>query len=193
MPTTEPGKQDNLKIPFYFKGTPFKLRSQSPAKQLPGDADIITPNGPGLVDIKYGGENKDASITNKAAESVSADSDYMAKIEEGDDAFAGGGFGDTSGAAGEALGQALTSDVDDVGIEQQKFRDIAGDGEETNEFRSDLQSRIDNANTPQKKQRLQDRMDRKEQKDKVKAKKQTKKGEKKMKNLNKKKGGKWKM
>ena len=183
-----------MAIKNYTNTTPFKLRSQSPAKQVSGEEDIINPQSPSragaIANVQYGGTSK--QTTGDAAESATADSDYIAKIEEGDDAFAGGGFGDTSGAAGEALGQALTSDVNDVGEEQQKFRDIAGDGEEKNEFRSDLQSRIDNANTPQKKQRLQDRMDRKEQKDKVKKADQIEKGKDKQKKLDKKRGGKWK-
>ena len=178
MPSTEPGKKDNLKIPFYFKGIPFKLRSQSPLNNTGNTEDIITSKGPGLVDIKYGGGDNDATITNEAAESVTADPEVQATIEEGDDVFGGGGFADTSGGKG---------------VEQLQFDKDAANAEDKSEFRSDLQSRIDTADTPQKKQRLQDRMNRKSQKDKVKAANQKKKGEKKMTNLNKKKGGKWKM
>ena len=173
MPSTEPGKKDNLKIPFYFKGTPFKLRSQSPLNNTGNTEDIITSKGPGLVDIKYGGGDNDATITNEAAESVTADPEVQATIKEGDDVF-----NNMSGGKG---------------VEELQFERDAANVENKSEFRSDLQSRIDTADTPQKKQRLQDRMNRKSQKDKVKAANQKKKGEKKMTNLNKKKGGKWKI
>jgi hypothetical protein len=93
--------------------------------------------------------------------------------EGGDDVFGNFQAGEEVGAA---IGEALTSDV---GPEQQKFKDISGDGEEGDDFRSDLRSRIDNANTPQQEQRLKDRLERKEMKDKVKKEKQIEKGKKK--------------
>jgi hypothetical protein len=174
MPNTEPGKQDNLKTAsgLYFKSTPFKLRSQSPAKQVSGEEDIINPQSPSragaIANVQYGGTSK--QITGDAVESVTADQGVG---EGGDDVFGNFQAGEEVGAA---IGEALTSDV---GPEQQKFKDISGDGEEGDDFRSDLRSRIDNANTPQQEQRLKDRLERKEMKDKVKKEKQIEKGKKK--------------
>ena len=71
MPSTEPGKQDNLNTAtaLFFKGSPFKLKSQSPLNEngistaisdkFKADTDAMIPN----IKFTTGGALDDAQKT----------------------------------------------------------------------------------------------------------------------------------
>ena len=138
MPNTEPGKKDNLnKIPLYFKGTPFQLRSQSPLNQGLETIKQAPPREtfklqPFETDIKY-------SINNP---------EYAA---------------DNNALTGKAYETGLDLSPDkDTANEEFMAKDPNNTGDpEAHVFREDLKNRADTANTEHKQVRLQQKYDTK--------------------------------